>query len=263
MLQTPCIVLGDAHLGVASPDAERALLDFLRSLPSKAKSLVIMGDLFDFWFAWEHAMPRCGFRVLAAIADLRDAGVAVLWIGGNHDCWGGEALMKETGATYTLRPWIGQIGRWSTRLEHGDGLRDREDAPYRRLRRVLRHPWAIRAYGWLHPYWATRVAMASSNTSRHRGADDEGRGLLAVASTWLRQPDGPQLVVHGHSHIPSLTAVANGWYANAGAWYLDQQYFIIDDDTITRCAWHGLHADSGESHVIDVGHRVSDKTLTE
>jgi UDP-2,3-diacylglucosamine hydrolase len=100
-----------------------------------------MGDLFDFWFAWEHAMPRTGFRVLAALADLRDSGVPVLWIGGNHDCWGGETLALETGATYTLEPWRGRIGSWDTLLAHGDGLRVKEDAPYRRLRTVLRHPW--------------------------------------------------------------------------------------------------------------------------
>lgn len=263
MLQTPCIVLGDAHLGVATPNAERALLALLRTLPHQAKSLVIMGDLFDFWFAWEHAMPRCGYRVLAALADVRDAGVDVLWIGGNHDCWGGDALMQETGATYTLKPWIGHIGPWRVRLEHGDGLRDREDAPYRRLRRVLRHPWAIRAFGWLHPYWATKVATASSHTSRHRQAGDEGRGLLAVAAAWLRRADGPQLVIHGHSHIPSLTPVGHGWYANAGAWYLDQQFLRIDDDAITRCSWSGAETASGESHVLDVGHRVADKSLPE
>lgn len=257
MLQTPCFVIGDAHLGVASPDAERALLDFLRTLPGKARSLVIMGDLFDFWFAWEHVMPRCGYRVLAAIADVRDAGVDVLWIGGNHDCWGGEALMRETGATYTLKPWEGHIGPWATRLEHGDGLRHKEDAPYRRLRRVLRHPLAIRVFGWLHPNWATKVATASSHTSRHRRAVDEGRGLLAVGTTWLTKPDGPQLVIHGHSHVPALTPVGTGFYANAGAWYLDQQFLRIDDHTITRLVWTG----SGEGDVLDIGNRVAEESL--
>ena len=52
MLRTPCYVIGDAHLGIASKDAERALIAFLRALPARARSLVIMGDLFDFWFGW-------------------------------------------------------------------------------------------------------------------------------------------------------------------------------------------------------------------
>ncbi len=240
-------MIGDVHLGVASPESERALLAFLRTVPGKARTLVIMGDLFDFWFAWRHAIPRVGFRVLAAIADVREAGVEVLWIGGNHDCWSGDDLMQVTGATYTLEPWRGHIGAWSTLLVHGDGLREREDAPYRRLRTVLRHPWAIRAFRWIHPDVATRIALASSDTSRHRRAGDEGRGLLAIATAALSAPDGPDLVIHGHSHVPLLQRAGGGWYANAGAWYLDQQYLLIQDDRIERRGW------SGEGEVLEVG----------
>jgi UDP-2,3-diacylglucosamine hydrolase len=223
------------HLGVASTDSERRLLRHLRELPESARSLVIMGDLFDFWFAWEYAMPRTGFRVLAALADLRDTGVPVLWIGGNHDCWGGEALEKETGATYTLAPWRGPIGAWDALLAHGDGLREKEDAPYRRLRTVLRHPWSIAAYSWLHPDFATRVAMRSSKTSRKGRARDGGSGLLAVGTAALSAPDGPRLVLHGHSHVPMLRTAGRGVYANAGAWYLDHQFLVIEDDAISRC----------------------------
>ncbi len=256
MLPTPCYVIGDAHLGVASKDAERALLAFLRQLPGRARSLVIMGDLFDFWFAWRHVMPRAGFRVLAAIADLRDAGIEVLWIGGNHDCWGGEVLEAETGARYTLEPWFDQIGAWPTLLQHGDGLREVEDAPYRRLRTVLRHPLAIRAFGWLHPDFASRVALSSSDTSRHRHAGDEGRGLLQVATRSLELEDGPRLVIHGHSHVPTLQRAGRGWYANAGAFYLDQQFLRIDDTSISRCRWTGL----GEGDVLDVGERGTEES---
>lgn len=255
MLPTPCLVIGDAHLGVAPPDAERALLAFLRAVPGRAKSLIIMGDLFDFWFAWRHVMPRGGFRALAAIADLREAGIEVLWIGGNHDCWGGDVLSAETGATYTLDPWRDHIGPWSALLQHGDGLRPREDAPYRRLRRVLRHPLSIRAFRWLHPDFATRVALASSDTSRHRRAGDEGRGLLGVATPLLAEAGGPELVIHGHSHVPTLQRAGRGWYANAGAWYLDRQFLRIDEQTIARSVWTG----SGEGDVLDVGHRLVEK----
>lgn len=234
MLPTPCHVIGDVHLGVASPASEQRLLRHLRELPGQARALVIMGDLFDFWFAWKHAMPRTGFRVLAALADLHDAGVPVLWIGGNHDCWGGEALQAETGATYTLEPWRGRIGAWDSLLAHGDGLREVEDAPYRRLRTVLRHPWSIAAYSWLHPDFATRVALRSSKTSRKGRARDGGAGLLAVGTKQLELPNGPQLVLHGHSHVPTLVRAGNGVYGNAGAWYLDHQFLVIDEERIAQ-----------------------------
>lgn len=248
-------MIGDAHLGIAPAESERALLAFLRWLPGRARSLVIMGDLFEFWFSWKHVMPRSGFRSLAAIADLRDSGVEVLWIGGNHDCWGGDQLARDTGAVYTLQEWNGKIGPWRANLAHGDGLRVVEDAPYRRLRRVLRNPLAIRAFGWLHPDFASRVALASSDTSRHRRAGDEGAGLRQVAAARIMDESGPQLVIHGHSHVPTLQRIGSGWYANAGAWYLDQQFLRIDDDVISRCKWTG----SAEGDVLDVGNRSLEK----
>ena len=45
--------MGDAHLGIATPEAERALLAWLKHAQLEAKSVVVMGDLFDFWFAWK------------------------------------------------------------------------------------------------------------------------------------------------------------------------------------------------------------------
>ena len=250
--------MGDAHLGIATPEAERALLAWLKHAQLEAKSVVVMGDLFDFWFAWKRVMPRHGFRVLAALADLTDLGIPVVWIGGNHDCWHGEALQAETGAFYTLVPWHGSIGPWRTELTHGDGLREKEDAPYRRLRSVLRSPLAIRAFGWLHPDWASALAMSSSKKSRHMHARDGGAALLKVGTARLSEPNGPDLVVHGHTHVPRIERAGYGVYANAGAWYEDRQYLRVDADCISLWSW----SSSGEGHLLETVSRVADETST-
>src|SRR3990172_726737 len=91
----PSFLLSDAHLGPAPEEVERSLLALLARARAEAKSVVLNGDVFDFWFEWRHVMPRTGFRVLAALAGLRQAGVEVLWIAGNHDCWGGDVLRSE------------------------------------------------------------------------------------------------------------------------------------------------------------------------
>lgn len=258
-LPTPSLVVGDAHLGVASPASERALIHWFRKAPESARSIVIMGDLFDFWFGWRHAMPRQGYRVLAAIADVVDSGMPVIWIGGNHDCWRGEILEQETGARYTLNPWHGTIGPWRSEIAHGDGLREVEDRPYRRLRGVLRNPLAIRAFSWLHPDWASSLAMASSKKSRHARARDGGLALLQVATRRLAETNAPDLIMHGHTHVPRLERAASGIYANAGAWYIDQQYLRIDDDRISRMLWK----ESGESETLDTLNRVAEESASE
>jgi len=88
VLPAPAYVISDAHLGFAMQDVERSPVRFLRFLHGRAGSLVINGDLFEFWFEWRRVMPRGAFRVLAALADLRESGVPILMIAGNHDCWG-------------------------------------------------------------------------------------------------------------------------------------------------------------------------------
>lgn len=256
VLPPPCYVIADAHLGVADAKAERALLDFLRSLAKRAGSLLINGDLFDFWFEWRTVMPRRGYRVLAALADLQEAGVPVTWIAGNHDCWGGEIIREDVGATFHVGPWEGSLGGWHARVEHGDGLRPVEDRPYRALRRVLRHPAAIRAYRALHPDWATKLALRSSHTSRSMRPGDGGRGLRAVAHQTLASDPTLELVVFGHSHVRALERVPGGGvFANPGAWLQEPTFLRVTPEAVELRRWDG----SAEGERLDVLERRTEE----
>ncbi len=251
MLASPCYIIGDTHLGVGPLDLERRLVGFLRHAASHAKSLVVNGDLFDFWFEWRTVIPREHFRTLAALADVREAGVEVLMIAGNHDCWGGEFLSHEVGLRYQLGPWDGPAAGWRARIDHGDGLRTREDRSYRALRRVLRHPLSMRAFRWLHPDWGTRLARGSSNASRTYRARDEGAGLRAVAHAMLEANSALELLVLGHSHVPALERAAGGGvYANAGSWLDAPTYLVLTPERIELCAWNGS-AEGDRLHAID------------
>jgi UDP-2,3-diacylglucosamine hydrolase len=237
MLPSPCYVFSDAHLGVAPAETETELLDFLRRVGDDAGSVVINGDLFDFWFEWRHVVPRAGVRVLGELSRRADAGVPVLWIAGNHDCWGGDVLRDDIGVDYHVGVWRGEAGGWRTEIEHGDGLRAKEDAPYRRLRAVLRHPWAVRAYRWIHPDWGTAIALRSSHTSRNYRPKDGGAGLRAVADARLRSVEAPSLLIFGHSHLTTLERVGGGVFANPGAWLDAPRFLRITPERVELCRW--------------------------
>lgn len=232
MLPAPCFVFSDVHLGVTPPEVERSLLSYLDHVRATAASVVVNGDLFDFWFEWRTVIPRSGFRVLASLARLVDAGIPVLWIAGNHDCWGGDVLTRDVGVTYHVGAWTGDIAGWRTRFDHGDGLRDVEDRRYRLLRGVLRHRWSIRAFRWVHPDLGTRIALGSSHASRTYRARDGGEGLRRVAREALAAEPGLDLLVYGHSHVAQLDATDYGVYANAGTWMDDTTYLTIRPDAI-------------------------------
>ena len=233
MPNLPAYLISDTHLGVAPREIERDLLRFLKSLPGKAGSLIINGDLFDFWFEWKSVIPRTGFRTIAALADLRDSGVDIIWVAGNHDCWGGDILRKDVGVEYHVEAWSGKIGSWSVRVEHGDGLRDQEDKGYRMIRPVMRNKLAIRALRALHPDMATRIAMGSSGASRSYRARDGGEGLRQIALRELNRDASLDLLVYGHSHVAALERSSSGGiFANAGSWLDAPTYLVIRDSVV-------------------------------
>lgn len=260
MLTAPCYIISDAHLGFASPDVERAVISFLRHIGERGGSLVINGDLFEFWFEWKSVIPRRGFRTLAALADLTDAGVPVMMIAGNHDCWGGDVLRKDAGVDYRFGPWLGALAGWRTRIEHGDGLRPKEDKRYRALRSVLRNSLAIRSFRWVHPDIATRLATGSSHASRTYSARDGGRGLRDAAERANAAERALELIVFGHSHVATLERLPTGaLYANPGSW-LDAPTFIkVTSDAIALRQWDG----SAESADLHAFHRSAEKALPE
>jgi UDP-2,3-diacylglucosamine hydrolase len=269
-LTTPCYVVSDHHFGVShtggnssashesqstghqSPvtsHAESDFLKFLAGLKGHAGSLVINGDLFDFWFEWRSVIPRSGFRVLAALAQLVDDGVPILWIGGNHDCWGGDVLQKDVGVHYMLGVWEGQIGSWQTRIEHGDGLRPVEDRRYRALRAVIRNPLAVAGMKLLHPDVGSWLATSSSSASRTHRARDGGAALRRVAFERLAGNNAPDLYIMGHTHVPALDrAPGGGIYANPGSWSEGGSHLLITDSRIEMCGYsqsageHSLNA---------------------
>lgn len=254
MLNSPCYVISDAHLGVAAPDIERNLVSFLRSLTGKAGSLLINGDLFDFWFEWKSVIPRNSFRALAALADLRESGVPILWVAGNHDCWGDEVLTKDVGVEYHLGHWTGSIAGWHSRVDHGDGLREKEDRGYRMIRPIMRNRLAIKAFRALHPNWATRLATGSSSASRTYRSRDQGRGLRAIAMRELAADPALELLIYGHSHVAALERLpGRGIFANAGSWLDAPTFLRVTPEAIELRSASGELPEGDCLHSIDRG----------
>jgi UDP-2,3-diacylglucosamine hydrolase len=259
VLSPPCYVISDAHLGVASHDIERALIAFLRGLEGRAGSLVINGDLFDFWFEWKSVIPRNSFRALAALADLRESGMPILYVAGNHDCWGDDMLRKDIGVEYHVGPWNGSLAGWNARIEHGDGLRDKEDRGYRMVRPIMRNRLAIRAFRALHPDWASKLANGSSGASRTYRSRDEGRGLRSIAMGQLAADPSLELLIFGHSHVAALEkSPAGGVFANAGSWLDAPTYLEVTPEKIELRSAHPGSAESDCLHSVD---RQSEEAL--
>ncbi|NQU33167.1 MAG: metallophosphoesterase, partial [Bacteroidetes bacterium] len=81
----------DFHFGI--PDYESSLIrekKFVRWLDMVSKDateIYLMGDIFDFWFEYDTAVPKGYVRLLGKIAEITDAGIPVHVFRGNHDIW--------------------------------------------------------------------------------------------------------------------------------------------------------------------------------
>jgi UDP-2,3-diacylglucosamine hydrolase len=240
-MSRPDYVVSDIHLGAVPDATERAFIAFLEQVGREAGSLLIAGDLFDFWFEYGEVIPGRHFRTLAALARLVDAGLPVYMAGGNHDAWGGRFLKEHVGLRYHIDPFHVTLGGARALVAHGDGL-GKGDFKYRALKALIRSRAAIGAFRALHPELGLRVARAVSSTEAKAGADLAAEGRAAFLHTWatgrLEADPAIRFVVCGHSHLPVMHEHEPGrFYLNSGDWITHFTYFTVGPEGPVLRRW--------------------------
>ncbi len=217
------------HLGSEPEESERSVIlrRFLSRLPDdRVSDLYILGDLFDFWFEYRSVIFSANFPVLRALAELRDSGVRLHYIVGNHDCWPGRFLENVIGFTIYRQPVAAEVAGTRVFLCHGDGL-NRLDYGYKLFKAVARWKPAIALFRTIHPDLALRLGRMVSGLSRQLiNAETPGRlreaeAVRQYALHRLRN-DNIDVVLAGHCHIPADEFIkVNGRtkrYINVGDW---------------------------------------------
>jgi UDP-2,3-diacylglucosamine hydrolase len=226
------VVVSDAHLGVTPPDVEEALLAFLDAVPTLGDSLLVNGDLFDFWFSYSRVIPRRGFQVAAALGRLA-RGMPVLMVGGNHDRWGGDFWTRDLGVRFHPRRLTFGVGRLTVAAIHGDGLTEPGRGAVL-LHRLINHPVTSAVYRALHPDLGIRLV---ERLSPRLGDHGEASVELAViqqrawAAELLAREPQVGMVIMGHTHRAELSQpVAGRTFLNPGAWFDELRYAVVTED---------------------------------
>ncbi|HEY7482367.1 MAG TPA: metallophosphoesterase [Gemmatimonadales bacterium] len=227
------VVVSDAHLGVTPPAVGEALLAFFDAVPTLGDSLLVNGDLFDFWFSYSRVVPRRGFLVAAALARLARR-LPVLMVGGNHDRWGGDLWSRDLGLRFDPHRLTFTLGRLKVAAIHGDGLTE----PRWRailLHRLINHPVTSTVYRALHPDFGIRlVEMLSPRLGDHSSEPSRLEAAATAQRAWAdalfaREPD-LGMVIMGHTHRPVLSRTpAGGIYLNPGAWFEGLRYAVATE----------------------------------
>jgi len=227
------VVVSDAHLGVAPPATEEALLEFLDAVPSLGDCLLVNGDLFDFWFSYSRVIPRRGFHVAAALARLRRR-LPIVMVGGNHDRWDNQFWERDLNLRFHPLRATFEIGRRKVMAIHGDGLTEtRWQAKL--IHRLIQHPATAAVYRILHPELGFRmVDLLSPALGDHTQDEATLTGAAARQREWAERLLGEEpavgLVIMGHTHRAVVSEAGPGrQYLNPGAWFDGFRYAIATE----------------------------------
>ena len=240
---TKTFFVTDAHLGSGNDSRQREqdLVRWLEAIEPEAKRIVMLGDIFDFWFTYKHAVPRGFVRLLGKMAEMADSGIEFHFFIGNHDMWLFDYLEKEIGAVMYSEPTAMEFDGKSFLIGHGDGLWDK-DHKYNFLKRVFRCRFNQWLFAGIHPNIGFPIAYRWSNSSRKKhslksqgylGDDKEGIYLYCKKMQQQRVDAGDtpyDFFIFGHRHTPIVRPLGNATYINVGNWIENRDYAVFDGE---------------------------------
>ncbi len=231
--------ISDAHLGFDNKDVEAnrvsLLLRFLEYVEKNGRMLVIIGDLFDFWFEYKSVIPRKYFNILFELKRMRDQNIKIHYVTGNHDFWMNNFWEEQVGVVVHKNPFEFESNSKKFYIAHGDGLA-KKDIGYRILKRILRHPFNVRLFRLVHPDLGFAAARFFSRLSRnHRVFQDEDREYIAFSKA--RFEEGFDCVLMGHTHRPCVCHEKDQIYVNTGDWIDHFSYAEFNGERLMLKYW--------------------------
>lgn len=221
------VFVADSHFHVRRDAAEEARFQRLIAwLDDHAgvEHIVLLGDIFDFWFDYPHFVMKGYEPLLAALDRARGAGSQLHFVGGNHDIWAAGYLHRRCGTAAAGGPLDLLLDGCRIRCLHGDGLLGR-DVLYQIFRATVRHPIGVGLAKALHPELLFALSTWLSGNSRHCDRD-EIVTLDRKAARWLAaQHDAAwDHLIIGHIHHPQTTADGPRKLSSLGGWLDELNY---------------------------------------
>ena len=234
--------ISDIHFGAGTEAEEQKklaqLTSFFRFINQPGNQLYIVGDLFDFWFEYQHVVSNQYFKILYRIYQLIENNVIVHFLPGNHDSWIRNFFTEQIGIIVHPDIFPSEMQSKKVFLFHGDGI-SKQDTGYRILKKIFRNRVNIFFYRLVHPDigipFAKLMSMGSRKHTAGRQFDDE-QDYLDYAIEKFNQ--GYDYVIVGHSHRPLFKKVNNHVLLNLGDWINHFSYGKLEGGSLTLNYWN-------------------------
>ncbi len=232
----------DFHLGVPDAETSRArelkIVRWLDEAKKDAAAILLLGDIFDFWFEYRHTIPKGFIRLQGKLAEITDAGIPVLFFTGNHDMWMFDYFPKELNIPVLRHPISTTINGHTFYIGHGDGLGP-GDHTYKIIKKVFANKACQWAFARLHPNLGIGLANMWSRKSRISNVkkDEAFLGEDEWLLQYCREVEEKQhhdYYLFGHRHLPlDLPIGDKSRYVNLGEWVNFCSYAVYDGNTLT------------------------------
>jgi UDP-2,3-diacylglucosamine hydrolase len=232
------IFVSDAHLTGQDPEAMEVFLRFLDSEKTRIGHLVILGDLFEFFFGFrnffstEKASAFSDYLpVLHKLQSLYKEGIRIKYFEGNHDFFLHTFFLEQFGMEVEVYPNGREEKLEGNRafIAHGD-LSNPKQWAYRAFRRILKNSLTYRLIHLVGPRISRQVAQTLSDMS-YQKYHNEGQPRPAPAfRAFAHQKflEGFEIVILGHSHFPEeVEERIDGrkcLYYNVGDWVVHRSF---------------------------------------
>ena len=223
----------DLHLDPSTPEIAARFQRFLTGPVRGARSLFLLGDLFEAWIGDDDPEPAHR-DVIRSIAVLAAGGTLVYVMRGNRDFMIGERFCSEAGAILLDDPAITTLAGTRLIFSHGDGLCV-DDRAYQRLRALVRDENLRAGFSRLPIEARRRLALEARAGSREHLANASGyiTDVNQPAVESLMREAGAELMIHGHTHRPGVHRFVSGGLARTrivlGAWHDEANVIRWDD----------------------------------
>jgi UDP-2,3-diacylglucosamine hydrolase len=223
------IFLADAHLIDPADGNYQRLLAFLLRNRGQIRHLVLLGDIFDFWLGYRHAVFAPFVPLLEELRRQRETGTELTFVEGNHDFHMGPFFSEFLDCRILPDGGPLQLDGRRIFIAHGD-LVNPDDKAYRMLRRALRCRLSRALLPLFPPDWAWSVARWASHLSERRGKSRSAflpeQALLNYAKD--RFAEGFDTVITGHFHVPLFRQIDDKLLIALGDWIEQDSYAVFE-----------------------------------
>ena len=232
----------DFHLGISAIprqkeiEREKKIIRWLNSIEHDAQAVLLVGDIFDFWYEYRHAIPKGYIRFLGKISSMLEKGIKVYFFTGNHDIWMFRYFQEELGITVFDKPVELRLNDKNLMVAHGDGLGP-GDFFYKILKKIFTNGITQWMFRWLHPDIGIALAKRWSKSSRIRkkGLDEKFLGEKEFLIQYSRRKESEKhrdYYVFGHRHMPlEIDLDEHTKYFNLGEWVNNFSFGVFDGKT--------------------------------